>query len=153
MKTAPSLLAAFSLVETVLSLAIITFSVVGMLGLFPVGFKQASASMLETHGAHLAQEIFATLRTPPFEKVDCFDAKLNLSTLDATDAPVLLYAAFPASSGAPSIGLIATDEALYTVELRFQKIAGLAANQVTLTLSPRHQPSERLRFQSIIGNF
>ncbi len=148
----PTAQAAFSLIEAVISLAIIAFSVVGMLGLFPIGLKQASATILETHGTQLAQEIFATLRTPPFEKVNCFGTELDLASLNEGAAPVLLYATFPAY-GAPSIGTEETDDSLYTVELRFDKITAVAANQVTLILSPCRQSSERLIFQSIVGTF
>jgi Tfp pilus assembly protein PilV len=145
-------LAAFSLIETMAALMIVTFSIVAILGLFPIGFKQASASILETHGAQLAHYIFATLRTPPFTEVDCFGTTLDLTTLNTTTTPVLLYAAFPVS-GVPSISPTLTDDSLYTAELHFQKLSGGDASKVILTLFPRHQPSERLHFQSIIRTF
>ncbi len=144
--------AAFSLVETVLALGIVAIAAVSIFALFPVGFRQAGASTLETRGAQLAREVFATLRMSPFEQVPCFGVDLDLSALDEASPPVLLYATLPAS-GAPSIRATATPDALYTLELRFRKCADVEANAVTLTLSPRSDPAERLCFQSVIARF
>jgi len=142
---------AFSLVETVLALGILAFSLMAILGLFPVGFRQATSVTAETHGAQIAREIFATLRMPPFEDVDCFGARLNLAVLNTDDAPVRLYAAFPVS-GNPSIGPEAAGDTLYALELRFRRL-DTAANEVTLSLAPIHRSEDRLLFQSIVAKF
>jgi type II secretory pathway pseudopilin PulG len=57
---------AFSLVEVVLALGIISFSVVLILGLFPVGLKSAQESRIETRASYLAGQIIDDLRSSPF---------------------------------------------------------------------------------------
>src|SRR4051794_39686819 len=69
--------AGFSLVEVVFSLAIVVFSVVAILGVFPIGLTESLASINETRGTHLAHIVFASLQEPPFEAVDCFGQKLD----------------------------------------------------------------------------
>lgn len=162
---------AFSLVETAVSLGIVAFAMVAMLGLLPVCLKEEAASIAETQETHLATAVFAALRTPPFTRADCFGAKLDLSTLDEAAAPVFLYARFPAS-GDPAIGPVSdagagfgsssVPERVYLLKLQFQKLAlagsqaPAAANRVTVTIQPQNQqiqPKESLRFQSIVGNY
>jgi type II secretory pathway pseudopilin PulG len=53
--------AAFSLIEIVLALGIISFALVGIMGLFPVAMKSAQESQRETRSAHIAQQIFSDL--------------------------------------------------------------------------------------------
>ena len=56
---------AFSLVEIVLALAIISFAIVGIMGLFPVAMKSAQESQTETRAALIARQIFSDLKTFP----------------------------------------------------------------------------------------
>jgi uncharacterized protein (TIGR02598 family) len=56
---------AFSLVEIVLALAIISFAIVGIMGLFPVAMKSAQESQMETRAALIARQIFSDLKTFP----------------------------------------------------------------------------------------
>lgn len=159
MKLRPGRPRGFSLVEVVLSLGIVAFSVCAMLAVFPIGLKAGRTGAAETRGAHLAGSIFATLRTPPFDGVDCYGARLDLSALDDADPPALLYAGFPLS-GPPEIGPARDAGSGYRVELRFHKIPAASAanaaiaNRVTLTVSPlgASQGEGSLRFQSIVGN-
>lgn len=53
----------FSLIEIVLALGIISFALVGIMGLFPVALKSALESQRETRAAHIAQQIFTDLST------------------------------------------------------------------------------------------
>jgi uncharacterized protein (TIGR02598 family) len=57
--------AAFSLVEIVLALGIISFALVGIMGLFPVAMKSAQESQRETRAAQIAMQIFNDLRGTP----------------------------------------------------------------------------------------
>ena len=59
------MLQAFSLIEIVLALGIISFALVGIMGLFPVAMKSALESQRETRAAQIAQQIFSDLRTLP----------------------------------------------------------------------------------------
>ncbi len=123
--------AGFSLVEVVFALGIVSIATVTLMGVFPSGLQQSSASVLETRSVHLARLIFAELRTPPvpplvpaslytqagaalpsalktygtqnppFSAVSCFGQPLNLPTLD------LAAAAAPPDISAPEVTLYA----------------------------------------------
>jgi hypothetical protein len=56
---------AFSLVEAALSLAIISFAIIAILGLLPVGLRTASESGRETRAALIARRIVDELRSLP----------------------------------------------------------------------------------------
>ena len=52
----------FSLVEVVLALGVISFALVAIIGLLPIGLASGRGSIQESRANHLADEIFATLR-------------------------------------------------------------------------------------------
>lgn len=54
---------AFSLVEVVLAIGVISFALVAIIGLFPVASRTAVESQRETRAALIAQQIFADLRS------------------------------------------------------------------------------------------
>lgn len=54
---------AFSLIEVVLALGIISFALVGIMGLFPVAMKSAQESQRETRAALIARQVFSDLGT------------------------------------------------------------------------------------------
>lgn len=58
-------LRAFSLIEIVLALAVISFALVGIMGLFPAAMKSAKESQQETRATHIAQQIFDDLASLP----------------------------------------------------------------------------------------
>lgn len=58
----PSKKSAFSLIEIVLALGVISFALVGIMGLFPVALRSAQESQRETRAALIAQQIFSDLR-------------------------------------------------------------------------------------------
>jgi type II secretory pathway pseudopilin PulG len=57
--------AAFSLIEIILALGIISFALVGILGLFPVAIDAAADSQHETQAALIARSIFDQLEATP----------------------------------------------------------------------------------------
>jgi len=160
--------AGFSLVEVALALGLLAFSLVAMLGVFPVGVTQSASSVDETRGIQLAHSVFSTLQTPPFNKVNCFGQTLNLSDLDNGNAQlnpsqpqVVLFANYPAS-GEPTITSGSSPQSEYTIGLWFHKIAapevsgfaapvGTAGNRVTMLISTVNH-SRTVQFASIIGN-
>jgi hypothetical protein len=146
---------AFTLIEVSLALGLAAFCLMALLGLFPIGLKEAAASVLETRGTHLAQTVFAALESGPFEAANCGGMTLDLATLDEA-TPVQLEAAFPAG-GEARLEKNCGAAADYKLELRFRKMApspssGVMANCVTLTVTPLHASQSVIRFQSIIGN-
>jgi uncharacterized protein (TIGR02598 family) len=55
----------FSLIEIVLALGIVSFAIVGIMGLFPVAMKSAQESQRETRAAQIARGIFDDLQSLP----------------------------------------------------------------------------------------
>ncbi len=53
----------FSLIEVVLALGIISFAIVGIIGMMPVAMKSAGDSMRETDGTLIARGIFAAIQS------------------------------------------------------------------------------------------
>lgn len=60
---------AFSLVEVVLALGVISFAVVAILGVFPLGLNTSHSAQDETRAPQIAQTIFATLASQTFNAV------------------------------------------------------------------------------------
>jgi uncharacterized protein (TIGR02598 family) len=58
----PSVASAFSLIEVVLALGVISFAIVGIMGLFPVAMRTGQESQRETRATHIAQQIYADLK-------------------------------------------------------------------------------------------
>lgn len=56
---------AFSLVEVVLALGVISFAIVGIMGLFPVAMRAGLESQRETRANHIARMIFSDLAASP----------------------------------------------------------------------------------------
>ena len=77
---------AFSLIEVVLALGVVSFSVLAIIGLFPVGYKNATESRRETSAAFLAQQISGDLRATPFTAATilCRGADGRLAALSQT---------------------------------------------------------------------
>ncbi len=111
----------FSLIEVVLALGVISFSLVAILAVFPAGFSANRSSIDDTRAAQLAQALVATIdaQCANFVAVDCYGTPLNLSTLtaDAADTKTL-YAAYP-SPDQPQITTAPDANSIYTIELRF----------------------------------
>ena len=60
-------IAAFSLIEIVLAVGIVSFALVGILGLFPVALEAAADSRQETQATFIADQIISGLSSPaPF---------------------------------------------------------------------------------------
>jgi uncharacterized protein (TIGR02598 family) len=57
------LLLAFSLVEVVIALGIISFAIIAIVGMLPVALKSSQDSMRETDATLIAQRIFSELKT------------------------------------------------------------------------------------------
>lgn len=54
-------LLAFSLVEVVVAIGVVSFAIVAILGVFPIGLKTARSSGDETRAAQIAQDILTSL--------------------------------------------------------------------------------------------
>jgi type II secretory pathway pseudopilin PulG len=155
---------AFSLVEVVLALGVISFAIVAILGVFPLGLSTGHSAQDETHAPQIAQTIFATLASQTFNAVSIklYDstgnasgsvdldltqqngAEPNLSGLSANNSGEVFIATagnppkFLSAHAPPA--LPATDStAVYAVAVLFNNSpAGFDAqfaNQVTITVA------------------
>ena len=98
---------AFSLVEVTLALGIVTFALVGVVGVLPVAMNGSRQSFDKNRAAAIAETLFTSFRSQPFDRVcyydDQFDSKgvpksdaanaLNLNTT-TTSSVATLYATF-----------------------------------------------------------
>jgi uncharacterized protein (TIGR02598 family) len=103
---------AFTLIEVVLAIGIMSFALVGILGLFPVALETAQDSKAETQIALLAQRIEADLRS------------LQQSGVDGTGNPTWTARVFNGPSGTNA-----------TSAADYQNINLLATSASTLTLA------------------
>ncbi len=157
--------AGFSLIEVALALGVIVFGLVTMLGVFPMGLDDSRTSVKETRGAQMARAVFSTLQTPSFNAVDCYGQTLDLSSLDTSSTPVLLYAKF-SDPAQPTISSTRDSDSIYTLELRFNQNVTPAvtpvtlkpmtqgtANLVTLTIYAQTKDSGTVQFATVIGDY
>jgi type II secretory pathway pseudopilin PulG len=109
----------FSLIEVVLAIGIVSFSLIAILGLLPMALNGERQSQDETHMAHIASQIFADLQAR-----GTFEIAPNTAPIK-----VLPYASGNPSS-TPTPAYYSTDEELLLPG------SAAAAYIVTLTLVP-----------------
>jgi uncharacterized protein (TIGR02598 family) len=141
----------FSLVEIVLALGVISFALVAIIGLLPIGLASGRASIQETRANLLAQQIFATLRSQPFTAVDMKSLGPNTTVDLSTENGPLgtpLYATYD--------GQFVGGADYFTIQITFQNapnglISG-TANEVHLKISGRELGAQRMDYVSVIGS-
>ena len=129
--------AAFSLVEIALSLGIVGFALVGLIGAIPLAAGTAAQSVAQTRAASVAETVFASFRAQSFGSVQYLDTapqsapasgdaiNLNAKSTDVSDN-VTFFATFDeVPSSAPQ------DDARRLHFLR-QAPAGVIAYQIVL---------------------
>lgn len=170
---------AFSLIEVTISLGIVAFALVGILGALPLAMGNGRYSVEQTRAASIASTLFASFRSQPFTKVYYLSedgsggrgTPVNLAT-DHQNAgnAIPFYAKFTDGS--------ATGEALqfqsgrsgaeYAVTLGYNHIAGSKsggadltgaivaaggiANQVEVDVYALDHPKDVYRYVSVIAN-
>lgn len=125
MRSASANSRAFTLIEVVITIGVISFAFVGLLGVFPLALEQSRASIDETRGAQLARMVFATLAGETFTSANCFadpaGSPLDLSTLTKASDPILLFASYDVRDDAKIVrAASAPSTAEYRLELRFE---------------------------------
>jgi uncharacterized protein (TIGR02598 family) len=128
---------AFSMIEIVVALGVISFAIIAILGIFPIALSSNRSGMNEARAAQLVRAITGTIdsQCATFTSVDCFGQSLNLASLAKTDGPKTLYASY-SSPSQPAISTSATGS-IYSIELRFDNnppvtTAGLGSGKVNL---------------------
>src|ERR1017187_7839345 len=88
----------FTLVEVMLSLAIVSIGLIAILGLLPTGLRSARDAADNTISATVIQDVFSTIRTNQFAKVDLSGFgfaggpyNLNSNYLPPLSPPIFAY--------------------------------------------------------------
>ena len=126
---------AFTLVEVVVALGIVSFAIIAVLGIFPLALTSNRSGMNEARAAQLVRAITGTIdaQCATFNNIDCYGQTLDLTSLKPGDSPRLLYAAY-AEPNQPTISTSTTD-AVCTIELRFDNnppAAAIGAGKVNM---------------------
>ena len=122
----------FSLIEVAITMGVMVFAFFGLLGLFPLALEQSRSCVNETRGAQVARMVFSTLQSESFTSAECFGdstaGPLNLSSLDVSSPPVVMYVSY---DGVGNATIVRTDtppaDATYRMELHFSLVPSLAA--------------------------
>jgi uncharacterized protein (TIGR02598 family) len=69
--------AAFSLVEVVLALGVMSFALTGIVGLLPVGLSHFRKAMDQTIQSQIAQEVTYMVQRTPFQNIDSLGSESN----------------------------------------------------------------------------
>jgi len=98
-----------------------SFALVAILGVFPMGFAANRIAISDTRAAQIANAVATMIdaQSATFGSVDCFGHTLDLNTFDQDTDPILLYASYP-SPNHPVITNAENANYIYTVALRFQ---------------------------------
>lgn len=80
---------AFSMIEVVLAVGVISFALVGIIGLFPVAMQSALDSQRETQVALIARSLFSEIQRPDYINAHVFVGKaLSDSSIKAQQIPL-----------------------------------------------------------------
>lgn len=69
--------AGFSLIEVTLALGIVTFALVGVIGVLPVAMVSSRQSIDKNRAAAIANTLYTSFRSQPFQKVSYLDSQFN----------------------------------------------------------------------------
>lgn len=137
---------AFTLIESATALGIMAFVTTALISLCPVALEQVEASRLETRGSMIAQSLFTSLRSSPYQEADCFGTTIDLSTASL----LTFYARQEGDVVTPE----PESESHYRLILDFPNgpslPEGVAAQCVTLRITPLHRDKPRAIYQSVI---
>lgn len=143
---------AFSLVEVVAAVGVVAIGIIAILGLLPSGLNSSRDTANETRAALMAQSVYTTLRSQPFDNVDLFGESVDLAS---QEGPKRLY-----SDINGSITNIENAESVFFLDLdfnnnptNFPSVSPSRVNQVSLNVTWLPTNSTLgLKFVSFIGN-
>lgn len=145
--------AGFSMVEVVLTLGVIGFALLAIIGLLPIGLQSGRASIQETRANHLAEKIFSTLRSQPFNTVSLSQLSNN------TTVNLALQNTASGATGtqlhAKYDGTFVSGSDYFTIEVRFRNTPdGVelgTANEVHLKVTSRETGTLAMYYATIIA--
>ncbi len=152
----------FSLIEVVLSLGVIAFALVAILGVFPTGLSANRSGITDTRAGELVKAVTATIEAQchSFGSIQCYGLTLDLGSLDKTSPAQLLYASFP-SPDSPQITNTVDPGTIYTIELRFDNNPEVAPgvslgtgklNQIQIRVWGKEKTASSLEFFYLARN-
>ncbi len=144
----------FSLVEVVIALGVISFALVAIIGLLPIGLASNRGSIQETRANHLAEETFSTLRSQSFTSVSLASLASAAGTIDLSTentatgtTGTVLHANYD--------GQFVPVNDYFSIELRFRNapegIVSGTASEVRVQISTREIGTPRMDYVSIIA--
>jgi uncharacterized protein (TIGR02598 family) len=145
---------AFSLIEVVLALGVIAFSLVAILGVFPTGLAANRTSISDTRAAQFINAVTATIdaQCATFSSVNCYGETLNLVTLN-TPAAAKLFVSYPS----PDEPTISNDPTLsnwiYSIELSFDNDPALTPSGSKLGAGKLNKIQLRVKGKSTSEGF
>ena len=146
--------AGFSLVEVVLSLGVIAFALVAILGVFPTGLRANRASISDTRAAEVLNAITATIdaQCATFSNINCYGETLDLAALTGATSRTL-YVSY-SSPGEPTISNASTlSNWIYTVQLMFDNDPSLTSSGTKLGPGKLNKIQLRLSGKSAAEGF
>ncbi len=143
---------AFSLIEIVLALGIISFALVGIMGLLPVAMKSAQESQRETRAAQIAQQIFSDLHAmSPTNTFVAINTNILTSQLSVNLANASSNVISYAQDGLP-LGQGTNTEAIYLAAVTVVPnvpVAGLSHVQATIETPALANSSNRSKYSFV----
>lgn len=122
MKTFPAAPRGFSLIEVSITLAVVGFALIGIMGVLPVAMQNTRTCVDETRAAQLAKLVFNTLQSEPFMAAECFSPDHTTIDLSTRTDPAVLYASYDVRDQVKILRQLAPPQnAEYVLTLSFER--------------------------------
>lgn len=133
MKTISAPHRGFSLIEVSITLAVVAFALVGIMGVLPVAMQNTRTCVDETRAAQLARLVFNTLQSEPFTAARCFSPDNSTIDLSTRTEPAVLYASYDVRDTVKLVRQVAPPPlSEYVLTLSFEKSAVASSTGATL---------------------
>jgi uncharacterized protein (TIGR02598 family) len=140
----------FSLVEIVVAIGVISFALVAIIGVLPIGLAAGRQATQETRANHLAEQIFSTLRSQPFTAA-ALSSLGSGTTVDLSTENGVFGTKLHATYDGQFVG---TSD-YFTIQLQFRNapegVVSGTASEVHVQISGRESGAARMDYVSIIG--
>jgi uncharacterized protein (TIGR02598 family) len=142
----PSPTEAFSLIEVVLALGVVSFAIVGIMGLFPVAMRAGLESQRETRATHIARQIYADIKAgPPTNTFLATNATPAFRTINLANPVPPTNTVYYNNQGEP-VGISETADSEFVVDVIIDPNTptnGLARVQVNVMAPATASPANR----------
>lgn len=140
----------FTLAEVVIAIGVISFALVAIIGVLPVGLASGRLATQETRANHLAEEVFSTLRSQPFTSVS-LSSLASPGTIDLSAENRIYNPQLHANY----VGQFVAQSDYFTIQLQFRNapegVVKGTASEVRVQISGREKGGARMDYVSIIS--